>query len=114
MPARRATRFWSLNHLAELFTRLGLRFTPQARTETSNQPDFIFPGAREYHDATLTPALLVMLGVKSTSKDRWRQVLTESAFIRFRRDRGGEGEILCALCALLWQMNLCSSVVKRN
>jgi hypothetical protein len=67
-----------MNHLAELFTRLGLRFTPQARTEASNKPDFIFPGEREYHDATFNAALLVMLGVKSTSKDRWRQVLTEA------------------------------------
>jgi hypothetical protein len=31
-----------------------------------------------------------MLGVKSTSKDRWRQVLTESAFIPFRRDEADE------------------------
>lgn len=66
------------NHLAELFTRLGLRFTPQARTEATNKPDFIFPGEREYHSAEFNDALLVMLGVKSTSKDRWRQVLTEA------------------------------------
>ncbi len=66
------------NHLAELFTRLGLRFTPQARTEASNKPDFIFPGELEYHDATFNATLLVMLGVKSTCKDRWRQVLTEA------------------------------------
>jgi hypothetical protein len=66
------------NHLAELFTRQGLRFTPQARTEASNKPDFIFPGELEYHDTAFNAALLVMLGVKSTSKDRWRQVLTEA------------------------------------
>lgn len=66
------------NHLTELFTRHKLRFTPQARTEANNKPDFIFPGAREYCDATFSPELLVMLGVKSTSKDRWRQVLTEA------------------------------------
>ena len=58
--------------------RHGLRFTPQARTKPNNKPDFIFPGEREYHDATFSAALLVMLGVKSTSKDRWRQVLTEA------------------------------------
>jgi len=66
------------NHLAELFTRHGLRFTPQARTEASNKPHFIFPGEREYHDATFNAALLVMLDVKSTNKDRRRQVLTEA------------------------------------
>jgi hypothetical protein len=66
------------NHLAELFTRLGLQFTPQAKTEANNKPDFIFPGEREYRDAMFNSTLLVMLGVKSTSKDRWRQVLTEA------------------------------------
>jgi predicted metalloenzyme YecM len=66
------------NHLAELFTVHRLRFTPQARTEANNRPDFIFPGQNEYHDEGFDAALLVMLGVKSTSKDRWRQVLTEA------------------------------------
>ena len=66
------------NHLAELFKSQGLRFKPQARTEASNKPDFIFPGEREYHNAAYDATLLVMLGVKSTSKDRWRQVLTEA------------------------------------
>jgi hypothetical protein len=28
-----------LNHLAELFTRHGLRFTPQARTKANNKPN---------------------------------------------------------------------------
>jgi EcoRII C terminal len=66
------------NHLAELFTVHHLRFTPQARTEANNRPDFIFPGQDEYRDEAFDAALLVMLGVKSTSKDRWRQVLTEA------------------------------------
>lgn len=66
------------NHIAEVFTRHGLRFTAQARTEGNNRPDFIFPGEEEYHDKAFDGALLIMLGVKSTSKDRWRQVLTEA------------------------------------
>ena len=66
------------NHLAELFAVHHLRFTPQARTEANNRPDFIFPGQDEYHDAAFDNDLLLMLGVKSTSKDRWRQVLTEA------------------------------------
>lgn len=66
------------NHLTELFTQHGLRFTAQPRTEASSRPDFIFPGELEYHDSTFAQSLLVMLGVKSTSKDRWRQVLTEA------------------------------------
>lgn len=66
------------NHLAELFTSSRLQFTSQARTEGNNKPDFIFPGQREYHDPQFNQRLLVMLGVKSTAKDRWRQVLTEA------------------------------------
>lgn len=66
------------NHLSEVFAMQGLRFTAQARTEGNNRPDFVFPGQDEYHDSAFDASLLVMLGVKSTSKDRWRQVLTEA------------------------------------
>lgn len=66
------------NHLAEIFEQRGLRFTPQAKTEGNNRPDFVFPGQKEYHDPSFNAELLVMLGVKSTSKDRWRQVLDEA------------------------------------
>lgn len=66
------------NHLAEVFALHGLLFTQQARTEGNNRPDFLFPGQTEYHDNTFDPARLVMLGVKSTSKDRWRQLLVEA------------------------------------
>lgn len=66
------------NHLSELFTFHQLKFKAQARTEGNNRPDFLFPGEEEYRDETFDTALLVMLGVKSTSKDRWRQVLDEA------------------------------------
>jgi hypothetical protein len=66
------------NHLSEVFKYHRLIFKAQARTEGNNRPDFLFPGEEEYHDETFDRALLVMLGVKSTSKDRWRQVLDEA------------------------------------
>ncbi|HMN04427.1 MAG TPA: type II restriction endonuclease [Flavobacteriales bacterium] len=69
------------HHLAEVFTREGLRFTAQARTEAGNRPDFIFPGEAEYHDPAFNPTKLIMLGAKSTAKDRWRQILPEAARI---------------------------------
>ena len=78
-----------------MFTRHGLRFTPQARTEANNKPDFVFPGEWEYLDATFSATLLVKLGVKSTIKDRWRQALTEADLTPHPgplHDRGGEGE----------------------
>ncbi|HEX5705124.1 MAG TPA: type II restriction endonuclease [Pyrinomonadaceae bacterium] len=66
------------NHLEELFTRHRLRFKAQSRTEGKTKADFIFPGEREYHNTAFEAGLLIMLGVKSTSKDRWRQVLDEA------------------------------------
>lgn len=49
-----------------------------AKTEGKSKPDFLFPGAKEYHDPAFPVASLHMLGVKSTCKDRWRQVLAEA------------------------------------
>ncbi len=66
------------NHLAQLFRHHKLAFNPQALTEGNNKPDFIFPGQAEYHNKAFDEERLVMLGAKSTSKDRWRQVLTEA------------------------------------
>ena len=69
------------NHLNQLFSVHQLRFARGAETENHNKPDFLFPGATEYHDPAFPSALLTMLGAKSTLKDRWRQVLAEAARI---------------------------------
>lgn len=66
------------NHLHEIFTRGGLRFSAQCRTEGRSKPDFIFPGEPEYKNPTFNDDLLMMLGAKSSAKDRWRQVLAEA------------------------------------
>ena len=67
------------NHLEFIFIEKGLHFTAQCVTERKNKPDFIFPGFSEYHDEEFNASLLTMLGVKSTAKDRWRQVLSEAS-----------------------------------
>jgi len=66
------------NHLELLFTENGLRYARAPITENRAKPDFLFPGAAEYHDPAFDPLKLTMLGVKSTCKDRWRQVLAEA------------------------------------
>ncbi|KQN74724.1 restriction endonuclease [Duganella sp. Leaf61] len=66
------------NHLEVLFAANGLRFTRTAVTENKAKPDFLFPGVAEYHDDQFPQGQLTMLGVKSTCKDRWRQVLAEA------------------------------------
>lgn len=69
------------NHLEQIFTECGIRYSRAAVTENRSKPDFIFPGQAEYHDPTFNPLNLSMLGVKSTCKDRWRQVLAEAGRI---------------------------------
>ncbi len=66
------------NHLELMFTECGIRYSRAAVTENKTKPDFIFPGQAEYHDPAFNPLNLTMLGVKSTCKDRWRQVLAEA------------------------------------
>ncbi len=66
------------NHLEVIFTRNNIRYERGAETEGKSRPDFLFPGAREYGDMSYDAALLTMLGVKTTLKDRWRQVLVEA------------------------------------
>jgi len=66
------------NQLAALFDSHKLKYEAQAVTEGKNTPDFIFPGSREYRDHEFKAELLVMLGAKSTLKERWRQILTEA------------------------------------
>lgn len=69
------------HHLEEVFRVFALKYDRQAVTEHKAKPDFLFPGAGEYHDKKFPVSGLSMLGVKSTCKDRWRQVLSEAARI---------------------------------
>ncbi len=66
------------NHLEILFKECGVRYTRTPKTENKSKPDFIFPGIEEYRTPEYDPLLLTMLGVKSSCKDRWRQVLAEA------------------------------------
>ena len=69
------------NHLEEVFKSCNVIHDSQAITENKSKPDFLFPGSNEYHNSDFPESRLTMLGVKSTCKDRWRQVLSEAARI---------------------------------
>lgn len=69
------------NHLEQIFILNEVRYERGAETEKKCRPDFLFPGATEYRDSKFPAEKLAMLGVKSTCKDRWRQVLAEAARI---------------------------------
>lgn len=69
-------------HLDTLFHLHGLQFQ-QGRgkgnvTENNARPDFMFPSFAAYHDPAFPAEQLLMLGAKTTCKDRWRQVLSEA------------------------------------
>jgi hypothetical protein len=66
------------NHLAIIFRENNIYFSKGSLTERNNKPDFLFPGNSFYHDTKFNVELLTMLGVKTTAKDRWRQILSEA------------------------------------
>jgi hypothetical protein len=69
-------------HAREIFLEEALRenenFCYQPESEPGKRPDFLFPSADAYHDAAFPTERLRMLAVKTTCKDRWRQILTEA------------------------------------
>ncbi len=69
------------NHLEAVLRACEVPHVRGAVTERRNRPDFLFPGIEDYWKAQPGDERLLMLGAKSTCKDRWRQVLSEAAKI---------------------------------
>ncbi len=55
-----------------------LKYERGVKTEGQSKPDFLFPGQSQYLDELFPKRKLTMLGVKTSCKDRWRQVLNEA------------------------------------
>ncbi len=72
------------NHLETVFDAFSVRYSRTAVTENKAKPDFLFPGQTVYHLDEFPAGLLTMLGVKTTCKDRWRQVLSEADRVEFK------------------------------
>ncbi|GIP29131.1 type II restriction endonuclease [Paenibacillus sp. J23TS9] len=70
------------NHLEEIFKVHNMTYSRTPVTENKSKPDFLFPHIDNYRDMSFPESRLTMLGVKSTCKDRWRQVLAEAQRIR--------------------------------
>ena len=66
------------NHLEHVFQEHKIKYSRGKITENRSKPDFLFPGVEEYHDPDYPSNQLLMLGVKTSCKDRWRQVLSEA------------------------------------
>jgi type II restriction enzyme len=58
------------------------RIPHEAQPRIEGLPDFVFPSARAYCDPTFPADRLVTLALKTTCKDRWRQVLEEAPRVR--------------------------------
>lgn len=61
-----------------IFDEEGLPYAYNEESEASKRPDFIFPSASAYRDPSYPEQRLQMLAVKTTCKDRWRQVIDEA------------------------------------
>jgi hypothetical protein len=70
------------NHLGEVFRAHGLAYERTVTVEDKAKPDFLFPGGEQYFDAAFPVAWLTLLGAKTSCKDRWRQILAESARVK--------------------------------
>ena len=70
------------HHTEAVLKAHDVRYKREATTEKRNAADFLFPGEEEYANAGYPESGLTMLGVKTTCKDRWRQVLAEADRIR--------------------------------
>ena len=69
------------HHLSYIFANAELLFDRGKKTEKKSKPDFLFPGIEYYKDPQFDRTRLLMLGAKTTCKERWRQVLVEAAEI---------------------------------
>lgn len=67
------------NHVAYLLRDAGIPFA--ARPSIDGLPDIVIPGKSEYDNPRFPTGRLFMLGVKTTCKDRWRQVTREASRI---------------------------------
>lgn len=69
-------------HAREIFTeerlREGVDFSHGPESDPGKKPDFLFPSEAAYRNAAFPAARLRMLAVKTTCRDRWRQVLNEA------------------------------------
>jgi len=77
MNRRKARAGRSLeNHVEYILKEAEIPF--DVRPNVDGRPDIIIPGKAQYDDASYPTDRLFMVGIKTTCKDRWRQVLNEA------------------------------------
>lgn len=83
LQSRKARSGRSLEyHLGLIFEEEGMTagrdFVHGPTIEGNKRPDFLFPSTLAYEDSEFPAADLRMLAVKTTCRDRWRQILNEA------------------------------------
>jgi len=71
------------NHVERLLHDAGIPFDVRVKVDNT-RPDVLIPGKAAYEDAAFPEAKLFVVGVKTTCKDRWRQVLQEAPRVRHK------------------------------
>lgn len=62
----------------------GRDFSHQPESDRGQKPDFLFPSEAAYKNEAFPADRLRMLAVKTTCKDRWRQIIPEANRIRLK------------------------------
>ncbi|MFK3957914.1 type II restriction endonuclease [Guptibacillus hwajinpoensis] len=65
------------HHINYIFTKAGIPFDNPGKTEGKKKTDFLLPSTIDYQNSEYPQENLILLGAKTTCKDRWRQVLSE-------------------------------------
>jgi len=77
MNRRKARAGRSLeNHVEFILRKNNIQF--DMRPDIDGKPDIVIPGKAQYDDSSYPVSKLFIIGVKTTCKDRWRQVLNEA------------------------------------
>lgn len=80
MNRRKSRAGWSLeNHFDTILRESNVPFEARPRIDGNAQPDILIPGKIAYEDPAYPAERLCLLGLKTTCKDRWRQILNEGS-----------------------------------
>ena len=64
-------------HVEHLLKTQGITFDSQPRIDGKIKPDLLIPGKFAYEDKSYPVEKQMVVGIKTTCKDRWRQILNE-------------------------------------
>ena len=83
MNRRKSRAGHSLEHHVEELLRIEkLPFDRQPRIDGKVKPDLLIPGKAAYENPSFPTSGLIVAGLKTTCKDRWRQILNEGKRVK--------------------------------